>query len=64
MTTSIFSQLDAIADDLDRATRALEPGPLQDRFIVLVQRLDEVIDRTIGLEQPMEEEEMTVDDHA
>jgi hypothetical protein len=57
MALSIFSALCAICDDLDSAVRALEPGAVQDRFAVLVLRLDEAIDRTIGLEQPMTPEE-------
>ena len=58
-TTSIFRTLCHIADGLDSAVRSLEPGVVQDRFMVLLQRLDEAIDRTIGLEAatgPAEEE--------
>jgi hypothetical protein len=57
MAPSIFQTLVNVCDDLDRAVRALEPGPQQDRFSALVQRLDEAIDRTIGLEQPLPPEE-------
>jgi hypothetical protein len=57
MPTSIFRTLCALCDDLDRAVHTLEPGPTQDRFAALVQRLDETIDRTVGLEQPMTQEE-------
>jgi hypothetical protein len=41
---------------------ALEPGEAQDRLMVLVQRLDEAIDRTIGLEEATAHEENS-DDH-
>jgi hypothetical protein len=56
---SIFTTLCALSDDLDRAVRALEPGPQQDRLHALIQRLDVVIERTIGLEHatPYGEEE-------
>ena len=57
MAASLFLTLDAICDDLDSAVRALEPGPLRDRFTVLIQRLDDAIDRTIGLEEPVPPDE-------
>jgi hypothetical protein len=57
MPLSIFRALCALCDDLDSAVRALEPGEVQDRFSALVQRLDEVVDLTVGLEQPMPPEE-------
>ena len=57
MTPSIFSTLCDICDALDRAVRTLESSEAQDRFMVLVQRLDDAIDRTLGLEQATAEEE-------
>lgn len=56
MPQSIFTTLCDICDDLDSLVRSLEPGPAQDRFSTLVQRLDEAIDRTVGLEQPVPQE--------
>jgi hypothetical protein len=47
---SIFTTLCALSDDFDSAVRALEPGPQQDRLHALIQRLDDCIERTIGLE--------------
>lgn len=50
MTTSIFSTLCDIADGFDRVVRDLESGPLRDTLEGLLNRLDEVIDRPVGLE--------------
>ncbi len=57
MPTSIFGVLCDICNEMDRATLDLEPGPVQERFTVLVARLDEAIDRTVGLEQATGHEE-------
>ena len=62
MAASIFRALCDICNDLDHTVLALEPGEAQDRLMVLVQRLDEAIDRTIGLEEATAHEENS-DDH-
>ena len=49
MSQSMFTTLCAIADALDRVVRDLEPSPLRDTLAGLLTRLNEVIDRTVGL---------------
>lgn len=49
MEPSIFSTLCDLADAFDRLQRDLEPGPVADRLRDLVERLDAVIDRTVGV---------------
>jgi hypothetical protein len=49
MKPSIFSVLCDLADDLQRTARDLDAGPQRDRLEDLVQRLDAVIDRTVGV---------------
>jgi hypothetical protein len=50
MFHSIFSVLTDICHEFDHAVRALEPGPVQERFAALVARLDEACDLTVGEE--------------
>jgi hypothetical protein len=49
MHASIFATLCDLTDELDRAVRDLPSGPTRDRFEDLVQRLDALIDRTVGV---------------
>jgi hypothetical protein len=49
MESSIFVTLCDLTDELDRAVRDLPSGPIRDRLEDLVQRLDGVIDRTVGV---------------
>jgi hypothetical protein len=49
MHASIFSTLCDIVDDLQHYVRALNAGPTRDHLEDLVQRLDVVIDRTVGV---------------
>ena len=49
MSQSIFAKLCDIADALDRVVRDLESSPLRDTLAGLLHRLDEVIDRTVGV---------------
>jgi hypothetical protein len=49
MSQSIFTTLCEIADALDRVVRDLESSPLRDTLAGLLHRLDEVIDRTVGV---------------
>jgi len=51
MQQYIFSQLCDICDEFDTYVRDLEPGPVRDHLSDLVQRLDDVTEKTIGLEQ-------------
>ena len=51
MSESIFATLCDLCDELATYVRDLEPGPVRDHLESLVQRFDNVIDRTIGLEQ-------------
>ena len=59
MEESIFSTLCDLADELSRLERAMEPGTITDRLQAIVERLDAVIDRTVGIEpcMPTHEEE-------
>jgi hypothetical protein len=49
MHASIFATLCDLTDELDRVVRDLPSGPTHDRFEDLVQRLDALIDRTVGV---------------
>jgi hypothetical protein len=49
MSQSIFTKLCDIADALDRVVRDLAAGPQRDTLEGLLHRLDEVIDRTVGV---------------
>jgi hypothetical protein len=49
MPPSIFAELCALADEIDRVVRDLEASPLRDTLVGLLTRLDEVIDHTVGL---------------
>jgi hypothetical protein len=46
---SIFSELCDLCNQFERAIQALEDGPRKDHLGSLAQRLDELIDRTIGI---------------
>jgi hypothetical protein len=48
---TIFEALCAINDDFAGIAMRMEPGPEKDRLEALVQRLDAVIDRTIGVHE-------------
>jgi hypothetical protein len=48
---TIFEALCAINDDFAGIAMRMESGPEKDRLEDLVRRLDEVIDRTIGVEE-------------
>jgi hypothetical protein len=48
--TAIFVRLCDIADAFDHYVRDLPSGPERDRLEVLVLELDQIIDRTIGVE--------------
>jgi hypothetical protein len=48
---TIFEALCAINDDFAGIMIRMEPGPEKDRMDALVRRLDEVIDRTIGVQE-------------
>ena len=52
MQQSLFLTLCDICDEFDTYVRDLEPGAVRDHLESLVQRLDDVIDRTIGVECP------------
>jgi hypothetical protein len=49
MRPSIFATLCDLADELCRYARDLPASPARDRLEGLVQRLDAVIDRTVGV---------------
>ena len=48
---TIFEALCHINDDFAGIAMRMEPGPEKDRLEALVQRLDAVIDRTIGVQE-------------
>jgi hypothetical protein len=52
MQPSIFLTLCDVVDALDSYVRAMPLGPDADGLSAIVRRLDDVIDRTIGLECP------------
>jgi len=52
MQPSIFLVLCDICDEFDTYVRDLESGAVRDHLERLVQRFDQVIDLTIGLECP------------
>jgi hypothetical protein len=49
MPASIFADLCDIADTLSTYTHDFPAGPQRDKFEDLVQRLDAVIERTVGV---------------
>lgn len=57
MTESVFTRLCDITDSLQRLTRDVEPDNVRYRLEDLVNRLDLIIDDTIGLEVPALEED-------
>jgi hypothetical protein len=59
MTASIFADLCDVTDALSRYTRDLASGPERDRLEDIIQRLDTVIERTVGVSdvfQPQQDE--------
>ena len=57
MSESIYIRLSNILDDLTRLARHVEPLPIQLALEHIVDRLDNMVEETIGLEQPHHEEE-------
>ena len=57
MADSIYIRLSNILDDLARLARHVEPLEIQLAVEHLVERLDDLVEETIGLEQPRGEEE-------
>lgn len=57
MSDSIYIRLSNILDDLTRLARHVEPPPIQLAVEHLVDRLDALVEQTIGLEQPQQEED-------
>ena len=52
MSDSIYIRLSNIMDDLDRLTRHIQPPEIQLAVEHLVNRLDAMVEETIGLETP------------
>ena len=57
MSESIYIRLSNIMDDLDRLARHIQPPEIQLAVEHLVNRLDAMVEETIGLETPEREEE-------
>ena len=57
MSESIYLRLSTILDDLARLARHVEPPDIQLALERIVDRLDGIVEETIGLEQPQQEEE-------
>ena len=57
MSDSIYARLSNILDDLARLARHVEPPPIQSALEHIVDRLDNLVESTIGLETPWQEEE-------
>ena len=56
MADSIYVRLSNIMDDLARLARHVEPLEIQLAVEHLVDRLDAIVEETIGLEPPRQEE--------
>lgn len=56
MSESIYVRLSTILDDLARLARHVEPLEIQLAVEHIVNRLDDLIEETIGLEAPRQEE--------
>ena len=50
MSDSIYIRLSNIMDDLDRLSRHVEPPAIQLALEQIVERLDNLLEETIGLE--------------
>ena len=57
MSESIYVRLSNIMDDLARLARHVQPLEIQLAIEHLVDRLDAIVEETIGLESPRQEEE-------
>jgi hypothetical protein len=53
MSRSIFSTLCDLVDQLERVTSSLESGPVKDQLERLLEPFDALIDRTVGVEEPV-----------
>jgi hypothetical protein len=54
---SIYIRLSTIMDDLARLARHVQPPEIQLAVEHLVERLDDLVEETIGIETPRQEEE-------
>ena len=57
MSESIYIRLSNILDDLARLARHVEPLDIQLAVERIVDRLDAIVEQTIGMEQPQQEED-------
>lgn len=57
MSESIYIRLSNILDDLARLARHVQPPEIQMALEHIVDRLDNMVEETIGLEQPQQEED-------
>ena len=57
MSESIYIRLSNILDDLARLARHVQPLDIQLAVERIVDRLDAIVEQTIGLETPQQEEE-------
>lgn len=57
MSASIYIRLSNILDDLARLARHVEPPHIQSALEHIVDRLDNMVEETIGMETPWQEEE-------
>ena len=57
MSDSIYIRLSNIMDDLDRIARHIQPLEIQLAVEHLVNRLEALVEETIGLETPNREDE-------
>ena len=58
MSESIYIRLSNIMDDLDRLARHIQPPEIQLAVEHLVDRLDAIVEDTIGMETPSREEDL------
>lgn len=57
MSESIYIRLSNIMDDLDRLSRHVQPPEIQLAVEHIINRLEAMVDETIGLETPNLEDE-------
>ena len=57
MAESIYIRLSNIMDDLDRLSRHIQPLEIQLAVEHIVNRLEALVEETIGLETPAREDE-------
>ena len=57
MSDSIYIRLSNITDDLDRLSRHIQPPAIQLAVEHIVNRLEALVEETIGLETPAREDE-------